>query len=345
MPSLWPGRLASSRPVVGWRCQVRVRAAKGERQLLITKRALLLLRRATATYYFTSLQVEQVLEQLAAPARVEACVLFFARVLDLEVHHAPARLAQLLPQPDQRLQYRSRIGAANILCCLPTLIYDSPRPREGATSGQATEEAGPAPGADAEALTAVLDCAPERWDGFPFTRPGVGGATTQLVSDDGPECRRTALQSYLDDYKQCYEDHGCGERYPLFCEWKVSEWEVQCAAPRIGASTVEGEPPTMCKEHTVREIEVSTAAVRFRSPSFGCALCVAIGSERVTVAMRAGDSVVGWRARCVHLVLRVPAGGSLRQVRRNGLPPSLRLCSLHRLMLLRCAGATPRSSG
>ena len=55
--------------------------AKGERQLLITKRALLLLRRATATYYFTSLQVEQVLEQLAAPARVEACVLFFARVL------------------------------------------------------------------------------------------------------------------------------------------------------------------------------------------------------------------------------------------------------------------------
>ena len=46
------------------------------------------------------------------------------------------------------------IGAANILCCLPTLIYDSPRPREGATSGQATEEAGPAPGADAEALTA-----------------------------------------------------------------------------------------------------------------------------------------------------------------------------------------------
>ena len=92
-----------------------MRAAKGERQLLITKRALLLLRRATATYYFTSLQVEQVLEQLAAPARVEACVLFFARVLDLEVHHAPARLAQLLPQPDQRLQYRSRIGAANIL--------------------------------------------------------------------------------------------------------------------------------------------------------------------------------------------------------------------------------------
>ena len=123
---------------------------------------------------------------------------------------------------------------------------------------------------DAEALTAVLDCAPERWDGFPFNRPGVGGATTQLVSDDGPECRRTALQSYLDDYKQCYEDHGCGERYPLFCEWKVSEWEVQCADPRIGASTVEGEPPTMCKEHTVREIEVSTAAVRFRSPSFGC---------------------------------------------------------------------------
>ena len=198
---------------------------------------------------------------------------------------------------------------------------------------------------DAEALTAVLDCAPERWDGFPFNRPGVGGATTQLVSDDGPECRRTALQSYLDDYKQCYEDHGCGERYPLFCEWKVSEWEVQCADPRIGASTVEGEPPTMCKEHTVREIEVSTAAVRFRSPSFGCALSVAIGSERVTVAMRAGDSVVGWRARCVHLVLRVPAGGSVRQVRRNGLPPSLRLCSLHRLMLLRCAGATTRSSG
>ena len=45
---------------------------------------------------------------------------------------------------------------------------------------------------------------------------------------------------------------------------------MQCADPRIGASTVEGEPPTMCKEHTVREIEVSTAAVRFRSPSFGC---------------------------------------------------------------------------
>ena len=85
-----------------------------ERDLVIVKRALLLLRRATAAFYFTSEQVEKILKEIATPARVEAMVLFFARVLDLEVHHHPARLQKLLPH-GMIAQYRARIGAANIL--------------------------------------------------------------------------------------------------------------------------------------------------------------------------------------------------------------------------------------
>eukprot|EP01043_Picozoa_sp_COSAG02_P006679 COSAG02_NODE_193_length_29843_cov_30.519903_3_plen_51_part_00 len=49
-------------------------------------------------------------------------VLFFARVLDIEVHHQPSRLQNLLPGVALD-QYRKRIGAANILvgCCASTL--------------------------------------------------------------------------------------------------------------------------------------------------------------------------------------------------------------------------------
>lgn len=46
--------------------------------------------------------------------QVEAMVLFFARVLDIEVHHRPDRLQSLLPNGSVD-QYRKRIGAANIL--------------------------------------------------------------------------------------------------------------------------------------------------------------------------------------------------------------------------------------
>ena len=47
-------------------------------------------------------------------AQVEAMVLFFARVLDIEVHHQPSRLHALL-RGVALDQYRKRIGAANIL--------------------------------------------------------------------------------------------------------------------------------------------------------------------------------------------------------------------------------------
>ena len=57
-------------------------------------------------------------------ARVEAMVLFFARVLDLEVHHRPSRLQSLLPH-GMLEQYRKRIGAANILDPIqPDGLYD-----------------------------------------------------------------------------------------------------------------------------------------------------------------------------------------------------------------------------
>jgi hypothetical protein len=51
-------------------------------------------------------------------------VLFFARVLDLEVHHRPSRLQSLLPH-GMLEQYRKRIGAANILDPIqPDGLYD-----------------------------------------------------------------------------------------------------------------------------------------------------------------------------------------------------------------------------
>ena len=42
-----------------------------EKELVVMKRALLLLRRATAAFYFTSSQVEQLLNLIATPVRTE----------------------------------------------------------------------------------------------------------------------------------------------------------------------------------------------------------------------------------------------------------------------------------
>jgi hypothetical protein len=105
--------------------QIRIRVETLlEKELVVMKRALLLLRRATAAFYFTSAQVEKLLDLISNAARVEAMVLFFARVLDIEVHHQPSRLQALLPGVALD-QYRKRIGAANILCPIqPDGLYD-----------------------------------------------------------------------------------------------------------------------------------------------------------------------------------------------------------------------------
>eukprot|EP01044_Picomonas_judraskeda_P011056 COSAG03_NODE_1472_length_4020_cov_4.885998_6_plen_71_part_00 len=36
------------------------------------------------------------------------------------------------------------------------------------------------------------------------------------------------MQSYADDYHQCYAAHGCESLWTVFCERKVSEWASQC---------------------------------------------------------------------------------------------------------------------
>ena len=52
--------------------QVRIRVETLlEKELVVMKRALLLLRRATAAFYFTSSQVEQLLNLIATPVRTE----------------------------------------------------------------------------------------------------------------------------------------------------------------------------------------------------------------------------------------------------------------------------------
>ena len=93
---------------------VRIRATETERVSIILKRTLLLLRRATAAYYFNSAQVEAILAEMSVTGHVEAMVMFFARVLDLEFHHQHSRLQLLLPNPEQRAQYAKRIGPANL---------------------------------------------------------------------------------------------------------------------------------------------------------------------------------------------------------------------------------------
>ena len=70
-----------------------------------------------------------------------------------------------------------------------------------------------------QAFEALLVCAPKRWGSFPF-----GTASTNFS-----ECRRTALEVYLDDYELCYERHGCAERWEGFCTSKVKEWSSVCS--------------------------------------------------------------------------------------------------------------------
>jgi hypothetical protein len=72
-----------------------------------------MLRRATAAYFFTSAQVETILGEIDAGGYVEAMVLFFSRVLDLEQHHMLDRLQSLLPTEPMRSEYAHRIGPAN----------------------------------------------------------------------------------------------------------------------------------------------------------------------------------------------------------------------------------------
>jgi len=95
--------------------------------------------------------------------------------------------------------------------------------------GSDTESSGATCGVDAR--QAVLDCAPKRWDGFPFGTDG---------SDDIENCRRTALQSYVDGYYKCYDTNGCVSQWSVFCEKKVSEWAAQCNDDHILRLKCEG---------------------------------------------------------------------------------------------------------
>ena len=55
------------------------------------------------------------------------------------------------------------------------------------------------------------------------------------------------MQSYADDYHQCYAAHGCESLWAVFCERKVSEWASQCEDELILRLKCEGHqvgPPS-----------------------------------------------------------------------------------------------------
>jgi hypothetical protein len=72
--------------------QVRIRVETLlEKELVVMKRALLLLRRATAAFYFTSSQVEQLLNLIATPVRTERTRVRLLRYDNVTAHQKKDR--------------------------------------------------------------------------------------------------------------------------------------------------------------------------------------------------------------------------------------------------------------
>eukprot|EP01048_Picozoa_sp_COSAG05_P006871 COSAG05_NODE_465_length_9537_cov_21.527086_8_plen_128_part_00 len=93
---------------------------------------------------------------------------------------------------------------------------------------------------DAADFLNVLQCAPPMWAGFPFGTPKANFS----------DCRRTALEGYMGDYRKCYEKHSCAAKWTDFCESKKKEWKFVCnheTLDRTISLLCSALPPVLCR--------------------------------------------------------------------------------------------------
>eukprot|EP01045_Picozoa_sp_COSAG04_P014371 COSAG04_NODE_1073_length_8449_cov_17.855090_2_plen_709_part_00 len=76
---------------------------------LIAQRVLLMLRRSTNECYFSAAQTRAIMAEVPAAAKVEALIILFSRITDIENHAAHELLSA-----EEMVQYKRRVGVANI---------------------------------------------------------------------------------------------------------------------------------------------------------------------------------------------------------------------------------------